>query len=109
MGIVCIYRCSHGKSCLKENIQLFKQVRCKSMLPLIKYKLQQRQHTIPVQLYEVSHVIQWIRSNIQHDKLNVLGYSSKKLVYLFNFSSRMMKVLSKGFVQEKKKKKGVSE
>lgn len=42
------------------------------------------------------------RSSIKHDKLNVLGYSSEKLIYQFSFSSGMMKVLSKAFVQGKK-------
>lgn len=41
MGIVRVYRCSPGESCLEENIQLFNQVMCKRMLPVIKYKPQQ--------------------------------------------------------------------
>lgn len=94
------------KSCLEEDTQLFEQVTCKHVLPVIKYKPQQQQHTILVQLYEVSGAIQWATPNIQHDKLNVLGYSSERLVYQFNFSSGMMKVLSRALVQGEKK--GVS-
>lgn len=51
MAIACIYSCSHSKSCLEENIQLFEQVTCKCVLPVIKYKPQQQQHTILLQLH----------------------------------------------------------
>lgn len=40
-GGKCVYRCSHSKSCLEENIQLFKQVTCKCVLSIVKYKPQQ--------------------------------------------------------------------
>lgn len=88
MGLVWVYRCSHSKICLEENVQLFKQVTCKCVLPGAKYEPQQQQHTIPVQLHEVSGVIQRTRSSIEHDKLNVLGHSSEKLGISIQFQLR---------------------